>query len=250
MFSSAKQKKSIASCHASASQNQTSRAGRSKLSAKAFEYIIGNIANGHYPPSSRISPKEIADQLGMSLAPLRDAMEQLEQDGWIVKKPQKGTYVRYISLKDIEQIYELRQILEVGAVPIAMEKVASAGFSKLKTTVASLIQAAKAGDLPTYEKLDTQFHTQLVGLTENDALIKTFTSVLWKTRCFFVALKATSYGQQSTQDLEDISVSHKRIYEALKAGQKEQAEQLLRQHIAVSCEWNKARLKIQQLAKI
>jgi DNA-binding GntR family transcriptional regulator len=231
-------------------KDQNFRASRNKLSAKAFEHIIGNIANGNYPPSSRISPKEIAGQLEMSLAPVRDAMEQLEQDGWIIKLPQKGTYVRYISLEDIEQIYELRQILEVGAIQIAITKSTPEYFLGLKGTVDSLITAAKTGDLQTYENLDTQFHIQLVRLTGNDTLIKTFMSVLLKTRCFFVALKTTSYEQQSTNDLEEISVSHKHIYEAMVAKQKEQAEQLLRQHIAVSCEWNKARIRIQQLAKI
>ena len=51
---------------------------QNRLSAKAFEYVIDNIASGKYPPSSRISPKKIASQLGISLAPVRDAMEQLE----------------------------------------------------------------------------------------------------------------------------------------------------------------------------
>ena len=120
----------------------------------------------------------------------------------------------------------------------------------MKDTVDLLIQAAKSGDLQAYENLDTQFHIQLVKSTGNEALVGTFMSVLLKTRCFFVALKATSYGQQSTNDLEEIAVSHKHIYEAIAAKQKEQAEQLLRQHIAVSCEWNKARIRIQQLSKI
>lgn len=231
-------------------KGQDLQATINKLSAKAFEYIIGNIANGSYPPSSRISPKEIAGQLKMSIAPVRDAMEQLEQDGWIIKLPQKGTYVRYISLEALEQIYELRQILEVGAVQIVVEKITPENFSDLKIIVDSLIKATKAGDLQTYDNLDTQFHLQLVRLTGNDALIKTFTSILLKTRCFFIALKTTSYEQQRTNDLEEASISHKHIYEAMMAGQKEQAEQLLRQHIAVSCEWNKARIRIQQLTKI
>ena len=231
-------------------KNQSAIRKQSKLSTKVFEYIVDSILNGIYPPSSRISPKKIASQLGISLAPVRDAMEQLEQDGWITRIPQKGTYVRHISLEDIEQIYELRQILETGSIRIALENVTTGFLVSLKATVDLLIQAARSGDLQAYEKLDTQFHIQLVESTDNKALISTFLSILLKTRCYFVALKATSYGQQSVNDLEEAAISHKHIYEAIATKQKEKAEQLLQQHIAVSCEWNKARIRIQQLSEI
>ena len=231
-------------------KNQSAIRKQSKLSTKVFEYIVDSILNGIYPPSSRISPKKIASQLGISLAPVRDAMEKLEQDGWIKKIPQKGTYVRQISLEDIEQIYELRQILETGAVCIAIEKRIPEFLTNLKDTVELLIKASKSGDLQAYEKLDTQFHIQLVQAAGNEALMNNFISVLLKTRCFFIALKVTSYAQQFTNDLEEAAISHKHIYEALAANQKELAEQLLRQHIAVSCEWNKAKIQIQQISEI
>jgi len=221
-----------------------------KLSAKAFEHIIGSIVDGTFAPSSKISPKRIAAKLGMSLAPVRDAMEQLEKDGWIVRFPQRGTYVRQISVQDVDEIYELREILETGAAAIAIARAKPEDLQTLKETVESLTEAAHSGDLQTYEKLDTQFHLQLVKLTGNESLINSFECVLFKTRSFFIAMKATSYGQQSTPDLEDIPVSHKRIHEAIVGGQVELAEKLIRRHIAISCEWNKAQIRIQQLSSV
>jgi DNA-binding GntR family transcriptional regulator len=220
-----------------------------KLSAKAFEFVISQIVEGTFAPSSKISPKEIADQLAMSMAPVRDAMEQLEKDGWIVRYPQSGTYVRQITVKDIEEIYELREIIETGAVRFAVQRATQDDLASLKETAHLLMQASQSDDLKTYEKLDTQFHMKLIKITRNASLIKTLESVLFKTRSFFIAMKATSYGQKSSANMEEVPVSHMRIYEAIASQQADRAEQLIRRHVAISCEWNKAQVKIQELSQ-
>jgi DNA-binding GntR family transcriptional regulator len=220
-----------------------------KLSAKAFEFVINQIVEGEFPPSSKISPKEIADQLDMSMAPVRDAMEQLEKDGWIVRYPQSGTYVRQITVKDIEEIYELREIIETGAVRYTVQRATQEDLEPLKEIANQLMKASHSDDLKAYEKFDTQFHLKLIEITRNASLIKTLESVLFKTRSFFIAMKATSYGQKNSADMEEVPVSHMRIYEAIASKQIDRAEQLIRRHVAISCEWNKAQVKIQELSQ-
>lgn len=183
----------------------------------------------------------------MSMAPVRDALEQLEKDDWIVRYPQRGTFVRKIGVGEIEDIYELRIVIETGAIPLAVERATPAAMAALKKTTAAIAEAARSDALQAYERLDTQFHLQLARMTGNATLIEAFSSVLFKTRSFFVAMKATSYGQAVEHDLESMDVSHGRIFTALSARQVERVQELIRRHVAISCEWNKARVAIMEL---
>ena len=220
-----------------------------KLSAKVIEYVMKGIADGQYSPGSRIRPKEIAAELNMSLSPVRDAIEQLDKDGWIERFPQSGTYIKEITIEDIEEIYELRQTLEAEAVRLAAERITAQQLAELKAIAKVLTLCARQNDVKGYEEADTQFHKKIIESAHNKSLTDVFESVLRKTRCFFIALKATTHGQQSIAELENTPVSHKNIFEALDAGQTELTEQLIRNHVGVACEWNKAMARIRWLSK-
>ena len=223
---------------------------KARLSARVIDLIINRIADETYSPGTKIVLKEIAAKLKISLSPVRDAIEQLDQDGWLERIPQSGTYIRQITLTDIEEIYELRGMLEAEAMKVAVERITPQGLAGLRNTVKALRKAATANSIKDYEESDTQFHKQIVEAAANKSLTKVHGSVLRKTRSFFIALKATSHGQQGIRDLEDSAVSHERILIALSSGQAQPAEQLIRNHIDVACEWNKAMAKIRWLSGI
>lgn len=218
-----------------------------RLSQRVYKRILNGILDGSFPPSSRISPKAIAQELAVSMSPVRDALEHLAKDDWIVRYPRYGTFVRKAGVREIEDIYELRIIIETGAVPHAIERATPEAMAALEETTAAIAQAAGSGTLQVYEQMDTQFHLQLVRMTGNASLTETFSKVLFRTRSFFVAMKATSYGQAIEHHLESMDVSHGRIFDALSAGRMEQARELSRRHITISCEWNKARARIMDL---
>ena len=224
-----------------------------KMSHRVVDHVITNISNGSYAPASQISPKEIAKQLNVSSAPVRDAIEQLENQGWIERLPNKGTYVRNFTIKDIEEIYEFRGMMEAETVRIVTKRIKPEQLTKLESIVDALIKATEENDVATYKDHDNEFHMFLVQCTGNQRLQNNFYSILLQARFFFqhVAQKVTSSETgRPSGNLEDTPISHKRIYEAIKAGDGDLAVQLIRRHVKTACEWNKTMVKVHQLSDI
>ena len=220
---------------------------KSKLSQKVIDFFFENIVEGIYQPGQKISPKEIAGRLQISGSPVRDALERLERDGWIERFPQSGTYIKQISLRDIEEVYELRSMLEAGAVELAIARMTPQQLEDLKETVDILNRAAKSNFVEEYEKADTNFHHKLVAATANESVINAFNSVLRKTRCYFIALKATKHDLRTIAEIEHTSISHTHIVQAIIDKNTKLAKKLIKDHIEISCEWNKAMAKIHWL---
>ena len=76
-----------------------------RLSERIFEYVVINIANGKLKPTEKISQRKLAQRLGVSPIPVREAMEKLLQCGWIDRFPQRGTYVKSFTNQEILEVY-------------------------------------------------------------------------------------------------------------------------------------------------
>ena len=215
---------------------------RTKLSDIVVEHIVSGIKNATYLPGQKINPHDVARQLDVSIMPVRDALERLEQQEWVVRYSQRGTYIRRIRIGRIREMADVRAMVESESIIRVIEECNSCDLSGLEEVVASNNEALLRGDIVGYEQTDTIFHKKLVELTGNKKLIDMHGDILERTEYAFLILIMCSGEMKEylTTDLPRIPVSHESIYEAIKARELIAALKLIREHINKSVErWDR-----------
>ncbi|MEN6411324.1 MAG: GntR family transcriptional regulator [Veillonellales bacterium] len=139
---------------------------------KIYEEIKTAIINRVLKPGEQLNERILADKLGISRTPLREAFKRLETEGWVVTEAWKGTYVTEITAEDIEEVSQLRMTLEVMVIELIIQKITPGQLLKIKElhqNQAQLGDEFKAGD---FIELDRNFHMYLAELTGNKRLIQ------------------------------------------------------------------------------
>lgn len=212
-------------------RNDRGAGGKVRYAEKVFDYVVENIRTGVFPPSTRITERDLARQLDISHVPVREAMERLQQHGWTEKIPQKGTYVRNFNQNEIAEIYLIREIIEAGAARQIAVTINSDQLKELKKVTDLLESAYESDNAEVFKDADAQFHRLLVHFTGSPRLDNIFESVVLQAKCFFFigASGASLYAQKAREYHQP--VSHTLIYEAIEAHDVDLAENLVRQHI-------------------
>ena len=99
--------------------------GISRLSQRVYNHVVANIINGNFKPSMKLVERELAEQTGMSHVPVREAMEKLEQHGWINRIPRRGAFVMEFDAEKLESTYQVREVIEAGAAYIVAQQITS-----------------------------------------------------------------------------------------------------------------------------
>lgn len=206
---------------------------RSKLSDIVVDHIIESIKDVAFLPGQKIDPNEVASQLDISVMPVRDALERLEQQGWIVRYAKKGTYIRKIKLSKIRDTAQIRSMIESEAIIRLIENGTEGQLDQLKEIVDLNEQAVATNNLEVYEKTDTKFHEKLVELTENKTLMNMHEEILSQLRyMFFIIIwSSEKVKKHDIMNLAKIPISHRSVYEAIKARDLILALRSLREHL-------------------
>jgi DNA-binding GntR family transcriptional regulator len=155
-----------------------SASGLASLEYLAYERIKEAIITLAFPPESPIVEVQLAERLGISKTPLRAALMQLEREGLVVSVPYKGSRVAPITLKQIAQLYQLRQAIEVYAVHEGIRACTEADFDALEQILRRQEQAVSASDYDAANLLDRQFHRYPVERLENPYITEVFSTIL------------------------------------------------------------------------
>jgi DNA-binding GntR family transcriptional regulator len=126
-----------------------------------YEYIKGHILNGKFVPGMRINPKELSIQLGVSLVPVREAVNKLSSDGLIKVTPHIGARVANINRSEVDEIQMIRTELECLATGLLAGEVTNEQIGKLEKIVAESEKAFEQGKYDLYQKLNKRFHFTL-----------------------------------------------------------------------------------------
>ena len=185
------------------------------LHEEVSQYIKETILTGELKPGDRIVESRLAQELGVSQAPVREALRELEFSGLVEQKPFSGTYVKQVTVKEIRQFYEVRAALERLGAECAAQRMNKEQYQELAMTMFSMEEAARDHDLSEYIKCDARFHDQIVAAANNDLL-----SRLWE-QCnirswLHVGTSLTG------RDLPELASRHRRIFEALRSKDLEQ----------------------------
>ena len=210
----------------SALEDDSRRARQITIGARVFESVRQAIVQLRFRPGNPLSEAEIARQLGVSRQPVREAFIKLAEVGLVEVRPQRGTFVRLISIREVENARFLRDAIEVAIVRKAAAVASPADLARIDGIVAEQRAIAETGDNAAFLRLDEAFHQAIAASADcEDA---------WRV---LEGLKAQMDRVRylSLPDATPLSViidQHARIAHALAARSPEQAEAAMHEHLA------------------
>lgn len=197
-----------------------------------YRRLLEEIRQGVLAPGARLREVEIAERLGLSRTPVREAMRLLEGDGLVVHQPRLGATVRALDYAEIMELYEMRAVLEGTAARLAARAASEVELSELAALNVEF--GAAIGNQAQAAEINRQFHMILQDAAKNRFLIKSISS-LQKTMMIL--------GPTTLMDgarAESAVAEHARVLDALMARDGMRAEAEMRAHIEAA---QRARLK-------
>ena len=137
-----------------------------------FNTIKDGILSGRLRPGERLLENQLAEELGVSRTPIREALRMLEIENLVDLIPRKGAQVREMSEKDIKDVLEIRKVLEELAAGLAAENITRQSISDLKEAHLDFMKAFDRGDREGVLEADTRFHDIIFCATKNDKLVQ------------------------------------------------------------------------------
>lgn len=198
------------------------------LRESVVQSIREAIQSGWLRPGERVVEADLAAELGVSRAPIREALRQLEQEGLLENVPRHGTVVVKFSPEDVLEIYSLRSVLEGLACRMAAERITEDDRQRLHGFVVRMREAAVDNDVAGFVDLDLRLHEALCELSCHRRLLNVWRSLNAQLRVFLF------WKEQIYKDLMDAVDKHLPILDALDRGDGDAADNLIREHIMKS----------------
>ncbi|MDR2050445.1 MAG: GntR family transcriptional regulator [Deltaproteobacteria bacterium] len=215
------------------------REKRVTLKAKALTQLRNAILFGKLPPGTRLIEQELSQTMGISRLPIREALSNLEQAGLVTVLPYKGAFVSSFSRKEIVDLFMIRELLEVHALKLLMQKKDNLAhaLSRLRGFV-SIMEAHSEGDSLALNRADYEFHGALCECADNSALYDTWQFLSAKTQTLFVLIERHT-------TVEDIIHQHVTLYDSIYGGDFDLASDSLKKHLQVGRSYVLQRLNMQ-----
>lgn len=191
------------------------------LRDEVFNTLRERILKGYLKPGERLMEIHLADQLGVSRTPIREAIRMLELEGLVKMVPRKGAQVASISREDLQDVLEVRKALDTLAVKLACERINEEEINKLKEAEADFERILKTGDTTLIAEADVAFHDVIQAASKNKRLKSMISNLAERIyRYRFEYIKQQSDGGKTLVDEHREIVrciEEKNIPEAIKA---------------------------------
>lgn len=201
------------------------------------------IQDGVLKPGERLMEIPLAEELGVSRTPIREAIRKLELEGFVVMIPRRGTYVANISLKDIAQVFEIRSALEELAAGLAAERITAEEIEELERMLVEIGDLIELKDMDRIVDADIKFHEVLYKASRNERLAE----IVHNLREQIIRFRSTSMNQPGR--LAKTWEEHRQLVEAIGAHNAVQARKLARVHMEHSEQTLLAGMENEQTAK-
>ncbi|NLE75786.1 MAG: GntR family transcriptional regulator [Chloroflexi bacterium] len=195
------------------------------LREAAYVAIRSAITAGELKPGQRLVEKDLALRLGISRAPVREALRQLETEGLVEGQAHRGMYVTELSAQSMWEVYTLRACLEGLAVRLVARKPDPAVVLALERLLAQMNEAAAADDLQRLSELDMLFHQTICEAAQHRRLLEAWQGMYAQVR-MLVALTA-----QDWLPPQQVVIYHTEVVDAIRRGAPDEAAALLTNHI-------------------
>lgn len=190
-----------------------------------FETLRGAILDGTLKPGERLMEVQLAEDMGVSRTPVREAIRKLELEGLVLMIPRKGAYVSGLSSKDIADVFEVRASLEALAAGLAAERIGEEELEALKRFMVEVTVNAEAGDLEKVIQSDTDFHEQIYRASRNNRLVQIINNLRDQIQRF----RSASLAHPGR--IEETLQEHKLLLEAIAERDIVTARRLAQEHI-------------------
>lgn len=177
----------------------------------AVDWLRAAIIDGDLKPGDRIRQDEVAERIGVSIGPVREALRALEQEGQVTYRARRGYFVTELRAADLVEIYALRQLLEARAARVAMPGLDDDALDRIEMAARDCADAAGTGDVAAELEANRRFHFGLLESPEQPHLIRLIRQ-LWDST---EAYRALYYN--SPEERHASIDAHDRILEALRA---------------------------------
>jgi phosphonate utilization transcriptional regulator len=157
---------------------------RTSLTRLVGEALEKMILAGELPPGSKLNEVALAERLGVSRGPLREAFRTLEENGLIRQEKNRGAYVREIELAEAADIYDVRAGLDATAGRLLAARITPGQLIVLREFAAGMQQAATSNDVDSFHTLNLAFHDRIVEMTGNAALLEVYRRLVKQLRLF------------------------------------------------------------------
>ncbi|MDD2979857.1 MAG: GntR family transcriptional regulator [Hespellia sp.] len=190
-----------------------------------FNTLRQAILRGELKPGERLMEIQLANKLGVSRTPIREAIRKLELEGLVLMIPRKGAEVAEITEKSLRDVLEVRKALEELAVQLACDKITEEEIENLKQAAKDFKATLGSADITKVAEADVAFHDVIYNATDNQRLIQLLNNLREQMYRFRVEyLKREDFHPQLLSEHED-------IIEQISSGQKKEASETVCQHI-------------------
>ncbi len=190
-----------------------------------FKALRDAIVNGDLKPGERLMEIQLANKMGVSRTPVREAIRKLELEGLVIMTPRKGAQVAPITEDDLTDVLEVRKALERLAVDLACDKITEETLDKLKEETIKLKIAIKNNDINEIAKKDVEFHDIIYDSTGNKRLVQMINNL--REHIFRYRIAYIKDVEQRTLLIEE----HSNIVESIINKDKESAINAMVRHI-------------------
>ncbi|MFJ3906808.1 GntR family transcriptional regulator [Streptomyces sp. NPDC090025] len=195
--------------------------GRGWLRDQVCEGLRDRIITGRLKPGDRLVERDVAEDFGVSRVPVREAIRILLGEGFLQAVSPRRIVVREMTRQDVENLFDMREALEVLAVRRASERRTPAELAALALLLAEARAATDEGGPERLSRANAAFHAKIVRMSRNDLLVSSLESLEGRLRWLF----------QQVDEPGPLWEEHRLLYEAIGAADADAAERLALHHV-------------------
>lgn len=213
----------------STSQSAIAHLQNNSLSSLVQAEIERMILSGELQSGAKLTESTLADQLGVSRGPVREAFRMMEESGLVTTIKNRGVFVRDVPLQEALEIFEVRAVMDLYVGRKLAETITPAQVKELRQVVDAMDQAVKSDDAHDYHLHNLKFHDRLLELADNAKLTATYRKLVNELSLF-------RRQNLTPESMAVFTREHKQIVKAIAAGDPEAAGQAMYQHVMNSRE--------------
>ena len=190
-----------------------------------FNTLREAILRGDLKPGERLMELQLAAKLGVSRTPIREAIRMLEQEGLAITIPRRGALVAGMTEKDMEDVLQIREALDILAAQIACEKMSEEELNRLEAAMYDFEHCTREGDVKKLAEADVRFHDVIYAATGNPKLVYLLSNLreqIYRYRVEYL---------KDEQNYPRLIAEHQAIVDCLRAGDQELLQKSMRTHI-------------------
>jgi len=204
-------------------QDKTTDTTTTSLAEDVYTRLKEEIANGQLPPATPLIEADLADSMGISRTPVREALRRLQTEGLVDIQHGRGARVNQVSFRDVSEAYEVRELVEPHAARLAVSNLNPELAQRLRSMLDALTAPSLTSDKSARWQMDRELHDLILEAAGNELL----RSLVWDLRI----RTDRAYVHVANRWLEASRQEHAQVVEAILRADADAAEELMREHL-------------------